>query len=61
MGLRTSTLETSLAKLSVSMELDNHSVQAQEGVISGTIQPGNIRFTKNVKIAAGQQNRFLSA
>ncbi|ACU62245.1 galactose-binding domain-containing protein [Chitinophaga pinensis] len=52
--VRTSAADTSLAKLSISMELDNHSAQAQEGTISGTIQPGNIRFSKNVKLSAGQ-------
>ncbi len=52
--IRTALPDTSRAKLSISMELDNHSGETKEGTVSGTIQPGNIQFTKKIKIAAGQ-------
>ncbi|MGN7720478.1 discoidin domain-containing protein [Chitinophaga sp. 22620] len=55
--VRTALPDTSRAKLSISMELDNHSAETQEGTVSGTIQPGDIRFSKKVKIQAGQSEQ----
>lgn len=52
--VRTALPDTSRARLSISMELDNHSAETQEGTVSGVIQPGGVSFSKKVKIPAGQ-------
>ncbi|MBO9154756.1 discoidin domain-containing protein [Chitinophaga sp. GCM10012297] len=52
--VRTALPDNSRAKLDISMELDNHSAEVQEGIVSGMVQPGDIRFSKKVKIQAGQ-------
>lgn len=55
--IRTALPDSSRAKLSISMDLDNHSATAQEGEVSGVIQPGNIRFSKKIKLPAGQSEQ----
>lgn len=55
--IRTALADSSRAKLSISMELDNHSDAMKEGEVSGIIQPGNIRFAKKIKLQAGQSEQ----
>ncbi|PUZ26771.1 Beta-galactosidase/beta-glucuronidase [Chitinophaga costaii] len=52
--VRTQLPDTAHAKLHISMELNNNSGQQQDGTVSGLITPGNIRFSRTVKIGAGQ-------
>jgi hypothetical protein len=40
--------------VSLSLGLTNHDDKEQKGVISGTIQPGNISFSRNLNIEAGK-------
>lgn len=40
--------------LSVKLDLENNSDKEQDGVLTGTIQPGNIQFSKKLKLAPGQ-------
>ena len=40
--------------VSLSVQFTNHGAKEQEGVVTGSIQPGNIRFSRNVKLRPGQ-------
>lgn len=40
--------------VSLSVDLANNSNQEQKGVVTGTIQPGNISFSRNVNIGGGK-------
>ncbi|SEW53742.1 discoidin domain-containing protein [Chitinophaga arvensicola] len=55
--IRTALTDSAHAKLSISMDLDNHSAKMLEGEVSGVIQPGNIRFSKKVKLSGGQSEQ----
>src|SRR5699024_28186 len=46
-----------IAYLFVSTELKNTSDQAKEAVLSGVIQPGNIKFSKKVRIEANSSKK----
>lgn len=46
------------AVLELQVELNNNSTVEQTGILKGVIQPGNIEFSKEIKIGAGQQKPF---
>ncbi|WP_116789227.1 discoidin domain-containing protein [Flavobacterium psychrotrophum] len=50
--IRTKVLSEAVANLKISAELKNNSGKAITGVLSGTIMPGNIPFSKTVTIPA---------
>jgi len=51
--IRTKVPDLQHGELDISMKLQNHSDQAVDATISGTIMPGNIGFSKTVSIPAG--------
>jgi len=46
------------AALQLQVELSNNTSEDQTGILKGIIQPGNIEFTKEIKIEAGKQKPF---
>lgn len=46
------------AILELQVELNNNSTVEQTGTLEGIIQPGDIKFSKEIKIGAGQQKPF---
>lgn len=53
--IRTKVPSLDKASLQLQVELTNTTAQDQEGMLSGTIQPGNISFTQKIKVDANQQ------
>jgi len=51
--------DLSRANLLIRTELENTSAQAQKGVLTGTITPGNIRFTVHVDVPARETKALL--
>lgn len=56
--IRTKVPHTDSAYVQLQVELANHTTEAKTGTLSGVIQPGNIRFSQEVKIDAGKQKAF---
>ena len=52
--IRTAVPNKKQGLVSINVELKNNAGELQDGVLSGTINPGNIVFTQNVKLNAGQ-------
>lgn len=47
------------AEISISTDLRNASTSPQTAILSGTIQPGNIRFSKSLTIPAGETSNLF--
>jgi len=54
--VRTDALSLSSADLSVSIGLINNTNEERKGVVTGVINPGNVQFTRNVKLSPQQIN-----
>ncbi|PUZ23503.1 beta-mannosidase [Chitinophaga parva] len=52
--IRTLVPDTAHAMLHISMDLHNDGDSEQEGTVTGTITPGNITFSRKVKVGAGR-------
>lgn len=56
--IRTKVPAEDKAIIELQVELNNNSTKEQTGTLKGVIQPGNIEFSKEIKIGAGQQKPF---
>jgi len=56
--IRTVQASAEQAEISMEVGVTNHTSKPQIAVLSGIIQPGNIHFSKNVKLAAYQKENF---
>ena len=52
--IRTTLASADTAAVSLQVNLLNHTGKAQQAVVSGTIMPGNIRFTQTVQLPANE-------
>jgi len=56
--IRSDLPELKKAEISISSDLKNASSSPQTAILSGTIQPGNIRFSKSITIPAGETSHL---
>lgn len=57
--IRTKLASNNNANLQLQVELNNNTATDQTGLLRGVIQPGNIQFSKEITIGAGQQKPFI--
>lgn len=58
--IRTEVPNASSANLTITTTLSNHTNATVSGVLTGTINPGNIQFTENVSLAANETKSVSS-
>ena len=57
--IRTKAPNKDKAVLKLQIELSNHTTTECTGLLKGVIQPGNIEFSKEIVLGAGQQKPFI--
>ncbi|OJV45259.1 MAG: beta-mannosidase [Bacteroidales bacterium 36-12] len=57
--IRTDLMSLNTAEVIISSDIKNSSFTAQKVIVSGTIQPGNIKFSKQFNIDAGETRNII--